>query len=213
MHQALFTSTKLKLNLEKDDLERLDPNSLTDKIILCIQDAINSTFPLKKVSRKEARKISNPWMTNEILSEIKTRDNLKKFWIKSGHVQNTPEHVAYKASRNLVVKMTRIAKKQDSLNECKNAKGDGDKIWRAIRKATNTAGKPNITPNFIKVPTADGGHEKIQDKTEIANKMNQQFCQMGANLANELSPTTANFSDYLPFPNPNQKRFILHPAF
>ena len=42
--------------------------------------------------------------------------------------------------------------------------------------------------------------------------MNQQFCQMGANLANELSPTTANFSDYLPFPNPNQKRFILHPA-
>ena len=102
---------KLKVNLEKDDLERLGPNSLTDKIILCIQDAINSTFPLKKVSRKEARKISNPWMTKEILSEIKNRDNLKKSWIKSGHVQNTPEHVAYKVSRNIVVKMTRIAKK------------------------------------------------------------------------------------------------------
>ena len=137
---------------------------------------------------------------------------LKKNWIKSGHVQNTPEHVAYKVSRNLVVKMTRIAKKQDSLNDCKNAKGDGDKIWRAIRKATNTTGKPNITPNFIKVPTAGGGHKKIQDKTEIANEMNQQFCQMGANLAKKLNPTTAKFSDYLPFPNPNQKRFILHPA-
>ena len=42
--------------------------------------------------------------------------------------------------------------------------------------------------------------------------MNQQFCQMGANLAKELNPTTTKFSDYLPFPNPNQKRFILHPA-
>ena len=153
------------MNLEKDDLNRLDPNSLTDQIILCIiKDAINSTFPLKKVSRKEARKISNPWMTKEILTEIKNRDNLKKIWIKSGHVQNTPEHVAYKASRNIVVKMTRIAKKQDSLNDCKNAKGDGDKIWKAIRKATNTTGKPNITPNFIKVPTADGGNKKFKIK-------------------------------------------------
>ena len=69
--------------------------------------------------------------------------------------------------------MTRVAKKQDSLNDCKNAKGDGDKIWKAIRKATNTTGKPNITPNFIKVQTAGGGHRKIQDKTEIANVMNQ----------------------------------------
>ena len=59
----------------------------------------------------------------------------------------------------------------------KNAKGDGDKIWKAVRKATNTAG-PNITPNFIKVQTAGGGHKKIQDKTEIENEMNQQFCQL-----------------------------------
>ena len=76
----------------------------------------------------------------------------------------------------------------------------------------NTRGKPNVTPNFIKVQTADGDHKKIQDKTEIANEMNQQFYQMGANLAKNLSPTTAKFSDYLPSPNPNQKRFILHPA-
>ena len=67
-------------------------------------------------------------MTKEILSEIKNRDNLKKKWIKSGHVQNTPEHVAYKVSRNIVVKMTRIAKKQDSLNDCKNEKEDNLQI-------------------------------------------------------------------------------------
>ena len=72
---------QLKLNLETDDISKLGPNSLTDKIILCIQNAINSIFPLKKVSRKEARKVSNPWMTNEILAEIKNRDKLKKIWI------------------------------------------------------------------------------------------------------------------------------------
>ena len=67
--------------------------------------------------------------------------------------------------------MTRIAKKQDSLNDCKNAKGDGEKIWRAIRKATNTTGtKPNITPNFIKVPTAGGGHKKYKIKLKLKTK-------------------------------------------
>ena len=57
------------------------------------------------------------------------------------------------------------------------------KFGRRSEKQPILQVKPNITPNFIKVPTAGGGHKKIQDKTEIANEMNQQFCQMGANLA------------------------------
>ena len=137
---------------------------------------------------------------------------MKKSWIKSGHDKDTPEHAAYKVARNKVVKMTRIARKNDSLNECKNAKGDSDKIWRVIRKATNTTGKPNITPNYIKVSTADGDHRKIQNKTEIANEMNKQFCQMGANLAEKLKPATVGFANYLPFPNPNHEILILHPT-
>ena len=47
-------------------------------------------------------------------------------------------------------------------------------------------------------------------KTEIANEMNKQFVEMGAKLANKLAPTNAKFSDYLPSPNPNHERFVLH---
>ena len=42
--------------------------------------------------------------------------------------------------------------------------------------------------------------------------MNKQFCQMGANLAEKLKPATAGFAEYLPFPNPNHERLILHPT-
>ena len=54
--------------------------------------------------------------------------------------------------------------------------------------------------------------KKIQDKTKIANEMNQnrQFVEMGANLAKRLPPTDANCIDYLPSPNPNHDRFVLH---
>ena len=55
-----------------------NPNALMDKILLLTKDAINVTFPLKKVSRKQARMMMNPWMTKEILQERKNRDNLKK---------------------------------------------------------------------------------------------------------------------------------------
>ena len=66
----------LKENLNID--LNLDPNPLMDKILLALKDAINKTFPLKKVSRKQALKLLNPWMTNEICIEQKTRDALKK---------------------------------------------------------------------------------------------------------------------------------------
>ena len=91
-------------NLREADLN-LDPNPLMDKILLLTKDAINKTFPLQKVSRKQALKILSPWMTDEIREEQKTRDKLKKKWIESGHIANSPEHIDYKTIRNKVVKM------------------------------------------------------------------------------------------------------------
>ena len=98
------------------------------------------------------------------------------------------------------------------MKRCIDAKGDGEKIWRVIKEATDSKPKPTISPNFIRVKTSDGNLKKIQNKTEIANEMNRQFCQMGANLADKLDHTTINFQEYLPMPNPNHDRIILHPT-
>ena len=151
-------------------------------------------------------------MTKEILNEQKKRDRLKKKWIKSGHISGSQEHIAYKTSRNLVLDMIRIAKKEKSFKSCVDAKGDSEKIWKVIRQAMNTKPKSNTTPDFIKVKTPDGNTKKIHDKIEIANEMNKRFCQMGANLAEKLPTTETNFSEFLQFPNPNHERFILHPV-
>lgn len=202
---------RLKENIDKTDFTNLDPNPLLDKILWCIKDAINTTFPLRKVSRKEAKRLLNYWMTKEILKEQKKRDILKKKWIKSGHTSGSPEHIAYKTSRNEVVNMIRIAKKEKSFKSCVDAKGDSKKIWKVIRQAMNTKPKSNTTPDFIKVNAPDGNLKKIHDKFEIANEMNRRFCQMGAKLAEKLPTTETNFTEFLQHPNPNHERFILHP--
>ena len=149
-------------------------------------------------------------MNNEILKEQKVRDSLKKEWLMSGKTVNSPLHIKYKKTRNKVLKMCREAHRNLIQNNCKKTEGDSGKMWKVINKELKSKEKLSITPDFVKVVSADGNTHKIQDKTKIANEMNRQFVEMGANLANKLPPTDANFIDYLPSPNPNHERLVLH---
>ena len=198
----------LQQNIDSSNLN-LGPNLLLERVLLSIKDAIEQTFPLKKVSNKQAKQILNPWMTNEILKQRRIRDKLKKDWLKSGKIVNSPLHLNYKRTRNKVLKMCRKAHRSLIQNDCKNTKGDSGKMWKVINKTMKTKDKLNITPDFVKVITAEGSTKKIQDKTKIANEMNRQFVEMGAKLANELPTTDASYTDYLPSPNPNHERFVL----
>ena len=187
-----------------------DPNQLMDGILLAFKDSINTIFPLKKVSNKEALSIMNPWMTKELLSKQKIRDKLKQKWIKSGKIPNSVTHLAYKKQRNSFTKLTRSAKQKFFEKKCEEANGDSKKMWKVVRSATNQKPKPMVTPDFLKVKTPEGSLKKLVRDNEIADEMNSQFAGMGAKLAKELGSTTAKFTDYLQSPNPNMKRFILH---
>ena len=106
--------------------------------------------------------------------------------------------------------MCKKAKRAEIQNKCKEANGDSGKIWKVINRTLKSKNKTNITPDFVKVATADGKIRKIKNKTEIANEMNRQFVEMGANLANQLNATDRNYTEYLLYPNPNHERFVLH---
>ena len=83
-------------------------------------------------------------------------------------------------------------------------------MWKVINNQIKNKSKSETTPDFVKVVAADGNTVKITNKKKIADEMNRQFAEMGANLASKLPPTDANFTDYLPSPNPNHERFVLH---
>ena len=142
----------LKANLDKVDLNSLDPNYLMVKILLATKDAIDQNFPYKKVTRKEAKLILNPWMTKEILKERKIRDDLKMKFCKH-KIVNSEDHINYKRYRNKVRIMIRDARRKYTLNDCKKAKGSSKKMWKVIRKATNDNPKPSIIPDFVKTKT------------------------------------------------------------
>ena len=57
--------------------------------------------------------------------------------------------------------------------------------------------KPDVIPDFIRTVSASGDLSKVVDKNNIANEMNKEFSNMGANLAEKLETTSAHFSDFL----------------
>ena len=61
----------------------------------------------------------------------------------------------YKRTRNKVLKMCRKAKSNAMLKDCRNTKGDSGKMWKVINRALKSKDKPSITPDFVKVVTAD----------------------------------------------------------
>jgi hypothetical protein len=75
-----------------------------------------------------------PWLSNEILNEIRLRDNYKR----------NKQFDEYKSQRNKVTKLLRSSKKEYFRNLTKNS-SDSKSVWKAI----NTLTKKNIHNNDI----------------------------------------------------------------
>ena len=148
----------------------LNPNQVMDNILLSTKNAINEIFPLKRVSRKQANLIQNPWITKEITKEGRLRDKLQRKFINSAIPEDREN---YNKQRNKVNRMIKAAKRKYMNSDCEKCKGNSSKMWKVINKATNNKPKPNTYPDFIKTKTADGEIKKVKCKTRIANEMNR----------------------------------------
>ena len=125
--------TRLKDNVVNNNFE-VGPNLMLGRVLLSMKDAIEQTFSWNEVSNKQAKKILNPGMTNEILDKQKLRDKLKKEWIKSGKIANSPVHLKYEKIRNKVVNMCNKANRAKIQNKCMEANGDSGKMWKVINR-------------------------------------------------------------------------------
>ena len=161
--------SRLKLNLDGSNFD-VGPHIHLEKILLSIQDASEQTFPERKVSNKQARKILHPWMSNEIIQKQKVRDKLHKEWIKSGKIPDSPLHKKYKKIRNQLLGMSRKAKRDMIQKNCDDTRGDSGKMWKVINSQIKNKSKSETTPDFVRVVAADGNTVKITNKKKLLMK-------------------------------------------
>ena len=148
----------------------------------------NESFPLKsaRVHRKNTPK--NEWMTTGLLKSCKKRSALYKKYIKSKSTYDRDKYIKY---RNKLKSILSKAQKDYYHDRLKSIHGNMRETWNLL----NSVIKYSPKNDDIAYLTVDG--IQIENNTQMANKLNEYFTNIGDKLSSQIPPTTNNFNNYL----------------
>ena len=181
--------------------------SLTKQIliILLILDEIdkvtNQHLPLRKLTKKETKTRSKPWITLGICKSIHRRNCIYRRFIKENKLESD-----YKTLRNNISTLCKESKKlhftkffnQNSLNL--------KKTWSGIRELINTKNKKSLNPTCLSID-----NKTIFDGKEMANSFDKFFTSIAGKLKKKIfNKDHADFQMYLN--NPNLNFYFINPS-
>ena len=105
-----------------------DPNKIYDMMLNTYSGHYHSNKTTKTFSKRSNRFGREPWMTQDILADIRRRDRL---------VKAKDRREDYKKLRNDLVKRIRKAEREYLNSQVENSVGDIKKHWEVIKKVTN----------------------------------------------------------------------------
>ena len=129
------------------------------------------------MSRKQLKLAKKTWITKGILTSIRKKNSMFQSHFIRG---SDAEKNYFRRYTNKLTKIKAHSKKLFFAVEFANSKGNVRKTWEIIRSVIPT-NSSHESPSARKV---DG--ELTEDPTTIANQLNNYFCAIGANLANNL---------------------------
>lgn len=184
-------------------LTNKDPNELINDMIKDIQSCKDKAKYIyhNKKNKKSPRK---DWITKAIIKSCSTKEILYK------KLKNNPDcdrlstqYKNYIKTLDKVIKDAKIKYNKKNIEEKKN---DPKKLWAYVN---SKIGKKKVqTDNTIKQLKLDD-NTTIDNEIEIANKLNEFYCNLGKKLSDKISmPTHRNIE--LPIRNP--KTMFLHPT-
>ena len=149
-----------------------------------LEGAVNRHAPLKKLSPKEIKVKSKPWLSAEILKMIKIRN--KVFNRKKRQPTNAHCKRLYNLLRNRIYRDLKKSKKQYYEQYFTEHVNNIKKTWDGIKNIVNIKKTP------IELQLNVGG-KIIDDDKEIATNLNNFFVNVGPNTE-ETIPKVPNIS-------------------
>ena len=162
-----------------------------------LEASVDRHAPLKKLTPREIKIRSKPWLSTEILKMIKIRNKI--FARKKRQPKNVNCKHLYNLFRNRVNKDIKKSKKKyyaDYFNEHVN---NITKTWEGIKKIVNIK-KTSIRTTQLKI-----GGKVIDNDKEIATKF---FVNVGPSTENMI-PKVPNLSPSKFLRNLNQIKFVI----
>ena len=128
------------------------------------------------------------WMTKGLVRACLKKSNLYKHYKKS---ESEVDKDKYKTYKKHLERLLNTAEKTYYHDRFKYFCGDLRKTWKLIGDLTGRAQRENIAESFI----VDG--VTITNKSEIVEKLNDYFVNIGSLLAASIRPSSTHFSDYI----------------
>ena len=155
------------------------PDESLKNFVDLIKDTEDKAFPSRKMSRKKAKKLRKPWMTNGILKSIDTRDKLFKEQLNINDAELSKKYRIY---RNKVTRIIKQAQDMDMYNSFSAIMDNPKKVWCKINtKFLHKKHCGNALPSELRT---EQGY--VSNKNIIANKLNEHFVNKGHILASKL---------------------------
>ena len=153
-----------------------DPDIIYDRLQDIYGKHYNKNLTTKTCKRGSNRIKREPWMTSELLTDMRRRDRLAK---------KKDRRADYKKLRNEIVAKSRKAKKDYLDRQIRDSVGNIKKHWSLIREATNKANnKEETTTKF---------HYKgnwTEDPQTNADLMNEYFSSIGRETNDSVGTAT-----------------------
>ena len=168
-------------------------DDIFNEFYLLITSTFDTHAPLKKLSKKQRRLRSKPWITKGLLISIKKKQKLHETHYIFGSIN---KKLHYKKYSNLLTKVKNLAQKLYYHQNLDNYRDNPKKLWKILR--TLLPSKSNLTaPNSIIV-----NNSCLNDPTDIVEEFNDNFASIGKSLATSISDNNNNnkFLNYLKYP-------------
>ena len=164
-----------------------DPCYCWEQIESSVRVYLDRTCPIKSFRVKEAR---DPWVTNELLEEIKDKDHTIRVAKRTGKEEdwNEARHI-----RNRVGRLVEQTKAEFIKEQQAELEGDPKKFWRLIK--TIVPGKKAKLGKISLVEKTDSGSTRIVEDSDTADFINEFFSGIGAKLAKNHAASWKFYGD------------------
>ena len=160
-----------------------NPDYIYDEIVSTYNHYYQSNLTTKTIKRNSNRHKREPWITYEILSDIRKRDRLSR--VKERKCE-------YKKLRNEIVSKIRKAQRAYIQKQVHDSIGDIKKHWKILKNTINKANnKHDITTDFL----YQG--QWIKDSQANSKNFNSYYAKIGKDTNESVGPSKHEPGYYL----------------
>ena len=134
-------------------------------------EIVNKHFPLKKLSHREVKFNSKPYISEALRKSITYKNILYRQFIRT---KSTTSHHKYKIYRNKLTGLLRLSKKLHYRNYFLVNQRNVKNLWKGIRQLVTLKPKEFFKPNRV---VKD--NQEITDTKAMANEFNNYFATIG----------------------------------